>query len=112
MSLTKVLFSLDGRISRQTFWLVFLPVALLSFAAGKGIHAIAVSNEVGQKVAVVLFALGLFPFLWINIAIGVKRLHDIGWPGAMLALTLIPYAGPVLMLLCLGCMPRKRSSRH
>lgn len=73
----KALLSFDGRLRRSHFWIAWL----ILFAIGSVVWMIPVINLLG----IVL--------LWPHLAIGVKRLHDMGKPGWLIA---IPYvAGAV-----------------
>ena len=73
----KAMFSFDGRLRRSHFWIAWL----ILFAIGFVVGMVPVINMLG----IVL--------LWPHLAIGVKRLHDMGKPGWLIA---IPYVGWVV----------------
>jgi len=80
----------DGRISRRTFWLGFLVMAVIGVAVGLGLLAILPSGA-GLKI-VQLIVLAAMCYIWA--AVVVKRLHDRNKPA-------IPYAviflGPAIL---------------
>ncbi|MBD7941850.1 DUF805 domain-containing protein [Brevundimonas guildfordensis] len=81
------LFSFDGRLRRQHFWISWL----ILFGVGLVLNFIPFLNMLG----IVL--------LWPHLAIGVKRLHDMGKTGWLIA---IPYvvmiAGWVFAFMSIG----------
>ena len=95
-------FSVTGRIGRLRYlaWSMVLSLAtlgLLSIAGGM----FALSSLVG----IPLMGLVIIGFLVVTVQIGVQRLHDIGWSGWLMLLTLIPVVGsifPLVMLLAPG----------
>lgn len=68
----KAMLSFDGRLRRSHFWIAWAILFAIGFVMGM----IPVINLLG----IVL--------LWPHLAIGVKRLHDMGKPGWLIA---IPY---------------------
>lgn len=102
-----LLFSFGGRIDRSTFlvcgllvWGVALAVVgLVVMLLGPGLVAIgAPSGETSSDVAAGLGVIIAFPiFIWINLAVTFKRLHDfggsIGTFVILSVLNLIPYVG-------------------
>lgn len=96
MSLSEILFSFEGRIGRATFWAVLIPLLLVGMV---GNVLIVVKSE--------LAGLGLLlaiPLIWINLAIYVKRWHDLNMSGLMTLTLFIPFAN-FLILLFLGFAP-------
>lgn len=87
---------IDGRIGRLRYlaWpLVLILACLPLFGIAAGFFAV---SEIlgGLLMAVVGIAVTV-----ISIMFGVKRLHDIGWSGWLLLLTLVPVVGGVFSLL-------------
>lgn len=81
---TKLFFSLDGRIGRLQYWLSIIGIYVL-FAVGP----ILLTPLVGYKAAVlVLYALSLYPIICIYS----KRLHDRNKPALPLALLFVGVA--------------------
>ena len=73
--MVNLLFSINGRISRGPFWLVYLILFPATLALILFIEASVNNNPVLTLIAFVLY-------FWIAICITVKRLHDIdatGW---------------------------------
>ena len=73
--MTSPLFSIEGRISRGPFWLVYLLLFAATAAVIVLIGEFAGSNPVLTSIAIVLH-------VWIAICVIAKRLHDMdatGW---------------------------------
>lgn len=92
--------SIDGRIDRRTWWLMFyLPTTLLYatvvvleyFATTRGDHAIEVAEN-----------LGLIVVAWPSFAACTKRLHDRNQSAWWLLPTLVPLIGSFWFLINLG----------
>ena len=75
-----------GRITRSE-WLTRVAIAALVCAAFGDLAGHAF-GDVGSG----LFALF---FIWIAIALGTQRLHDIGRRGSALAFAIVPVIGPI-----------------
>ena len=95
MNVGHILFSINGRINRKTWWLVHLIIIL-----ALGI-VFTINSKIGLHPA--LFG-GLITilFLGIRIAADIKRWHDRGKSGWWLLLQLIPIAGLVWSIAELG----------
>ncbi len=87
INLPQLLFSFKGRIGRQYWWLTSLAVAVLLGIASSLVEVAAktsgsgsIDPESGQFEPSAPYALLVFALasvnLWINFALGVKRLHD------------------------------------
>jgi uncharacterized membrane protein YhaH (DUF805 family) len=85
-----LLFSFGGRINRAKWWLTVLVSIIISIVAAI-VTAIVPSEAVGNVVSLASF----IPQLWISLAAGVKRLHDLNRTGAWLVLF---YLGPALLI--------------
>jgi uncharacterized membrane protein YhaH (DUF805 family) len=97
--ITKKYSDFDGRATRSEYWyfilfyfLLFIPLYALMFAtalsASKVLFFILIS-------IIIIFALGMFiP----NLAVTVRRLHDVGKSGWSILLGIIPLVGPILLL--------------
>jgi uncharacterized membrane protein YhaH (DUF805 family) len=84
--MVNLLFSINGRISRGPFWLVYLILFPATLALILFIEALSNNNPVLILIAFVLYS-------WIAICITVKRLHDLdatGW--FSIPIVLIPIA--------------------
>jgi uncharacterized membrane protein YhaH (DUF805 family) len=93
----------SGRASRREFWLfALLNAIVLVLIVMTAIVAAAISNGDPAPVGICVlagFAWG-FATLIPNLAVSIRRLHDIDKPGAFYLCTLIPVAGPIIMLIC------------
>jgi len=85
----------EGRARRSEYWYYIL-----------GNFVITISAYILSIVLVFFGGFLLIPFIWLfsvatiipNIAVGVRRLHDIGKPGAYYFFILIPLVGPIILL--------------
>ena len=88
-----------GRSRRKEYWLFYLFNFLVSFGLGfiEGLLGI-------PGILSLIFTLAL---IVPNIAVGVRRLHDIGKSGWNLFFVLIPIAGPIILLVffCMDSQP-------
>jgi uncharacterized membrane protein YhaH (DUF805 family) len=104
MSLLAVLFSFDGRIGRQTFWLkgVLLGQLLLLvvFATAAGTDALLGADGFLTIVALLLA-------LWVSLAVYTKRWHDRGKSGFWTLIMVVPFVGPLWMLIECGFLDGK-----
>ena len=87
--LTKKYATFSGRASRSEYWFFYLFTFVL-FA----ILQLIASNSTAVSVLVLLVLLGLFV---PSIAVGVRRLHDVGRSGWWLLLGLIPLVGALVL---------------
>ena len=108
-SLTWLLFSLEGRIPRSTFWLYILVVGfvqlLVGFVVGFIINLLPPSGGIlivgfSAYFALILVLTG-FPWLALN----VKRCHDTDLSGGFVLMNLIPVLGPIIYLVAIGFLP-------
>ena len=79
----------SGRARRSEYWW-FLLFIVLVYAA-----AIAADAALGLMV---LYGVAFFALLLPNLAVSVRRLHDVGRSGWWLLLTLVPFGALVLLL--------------
>lgn len=91
-------FTTDGRIGRLRF-LAWTLVLMLVCAPIFGIAAagFALSTAVGVILMVILSV----ALVIVGVMINVQRLHDIGWSGWLLLITIVPLVGSVFSLLML-----------
>jgi len=90
MTVTRLLFSFNGRIGRAVF---FISVVLL-WSLFFNINFL-LDRAMGEWSPLLLY----IPFLWSILALSVKRYHDIGKESTYLLLLLIPVIGPVWVFL-------------
>lgn len=101
------LFSFKGRVNRGNFWLVLIPLFLIS--AGIQVAIISSMSNMSRGDSntmgfVIMSALFYIPALWILIATYVKRWHDINKSGWWSLILLIPWVN-LLVILFLGLAP-------
>ena len=104
MTLAKVLFSLQGRISRGTFWAVCLALFAMNCIVGILVRAVGpvLVVALGEGVAWAFLCLWLAVCTWVGLATQVKRWHDMGRSGWMVLLNLVPAIGHLVSLVWLG----------
>jgi uncharacterized membrane protein YhaH (DUF805 family) len=80
----------SGRARRQEFWYYVLANAIVS----------AILNILGQASSIFSILAVVYGLAVIvpGIAVGVRRLHDIGKPGILLLLALIPCVGFIILI--------------
>lgn len=103
-----------GRISREAFWLGSIFAAILmaaSLAPFIVVDEEAIPNieKIGMQAYILeqVGVLGYFVFgfgMWSSLAIGVKRVHDLGWPGLTAIALLLPPLSFFFFLL-IGLLP-------
>lgn len=88
----KKYFRFSGYASRSEFWWVFLCTALYSVAV-EFLRAFGPETVVGVVNFLILLIL-LVP----SLALGARRLHDVGLSAGFLFLNLIPFIGSIILL--------------
>lgn len=101
----RIAFSFKGRIGRQTFWVSLL----IANAVGYGLSLIWNSGLSGSDTSeATIIAIGvlslilLIVLVWVNLAIQVKRWHDLDKSGWWVLINLIPVIGGLWALIELG----------
>jgi uncharacterized membrane protein YhaH (DUF805 family) len=84
----KSLWSFEGRIGREGFWVRIIASSLLGLIASLPI-ALAESTKYGEPFALLLFTTISVVQIWFMLATNVKRWHDLGLSGWMVLLTFI-----------------------
>jgi uncharacterized membrane protein YhaH (DUF805 family) len=108
MKIRAVLFSVSGRIPRQTYWLAMLGIfavsLLSSFIVEQSVGAPGVSHRGSSPPALLMLLSALVqPFLiWCTLAVNIKRWHDRGKSGYWVLIGLIPLLGPFWSVIELG----------
>ena len=105
MSLSKILFSYEGRIPRSTFW-YYVAAATAVWLVGRfADSALGVSTGAGSGgYGCFTVFIGLLQIV-TGLAVGVKRCHDRDRSGWYLLWGLIPILGEIWLLIELGFRP-------
>ena len=103
--------SLDGRISREPFWLglIFINLVMLIVFNILQLNGVTLAPDTFELVGLrqnqaLALILVLFWSTWSMIALFAKRAHDYGVTGFVAALALVPVLGYILVLF-LGVVP-------
>ena len=75
-----------GRSSRPAYWWPFLLHLVVFFVLG-GIFAAILDLDTDQVGPEIVYFIA---YVWLSIALGVRRLHDVGRKGTWLLLGLVP----------------------
>jgi uncharacterized membrane protein YhaH (DUF805 family) len=96
MDLINLLFSIEGRISRKSFWLFFLSLSILDILLRVLLrHEDAATLKNAHYIFLVVF---IYP----SIAVLAKRWHDRNKSAAFVFINLIPFVGPLWAIVELG----------
>lgn len=98
MDYKKLLFSFEGRVNRQPYWMFVLAVVAVSFVL------VGVSMAIGEKVGTILLVLFQLLVLWSALAIQVKRWHDRDKSAWWLLMNLVPFIGALWVFIECGCL--------
>jgi uncharacterized membrane protein YhaH (DUF805 family) len=121
MPMSQLLFSFSGRLNRKPYWLTTLAmiailialILVVALMAG-GVGVLTGGSGAGLGFFFIIMLILYLPFLWVGVALGIKRLHDrnkSGWwlllfwvlPGILQGVgEQIGTAGVVLSLVGLG----------
>ncbi len=100
MSLSRTLFSYEGRIPRSTFW-YYLVAATVVWLAGRMADAAISGQAIGSGYGCITVFLTVLTIA-TGLAVGVKRCHDRDRSGWYLLWGLIPILGEIWLLIELG----------
>ncbi|WP_417426087.1 DUF805 domain-containing protein [Hoeflea sp.] len=98
-----LLFSASGRLSRQTYaWALLFWTAVFAVPVSAAVSA---GDDTSALAAAGLgFLLTIAASVWSIAVMSIKRLHDAGLPGILVAVLLIP-AASLLMLIAIMVWP-------
>ncbi|MCE9597695.1 MAG: DUF805 domain-containing protein [Spirochaetia bacterium] len=100
----RLLFSFEGRATRGQYWLINLLLGALLIGAVVFISVLAAYTEKESlSPSYLLIPVGIL-YLWINLAISVKRCHDRGKSGSFVLINLVPYIGGIWFFIDAGCL--------
>lgn len=97
-------FDFSGRASRSEYWWFVLFLVGHSFVAWMVVPlVVAAGTENAFGLLATLGVLGLWAWLAVaHLAAGVRRLHDVGWPGWLVLISVIPLVGLVWLVVILS----------
>jgi uncharacterized membrane protein YhaH (DUF805 family) len=96
MTLGSILFSFQGRLNRQPFWLATLALIVVEAFdfAMMGVAAGSAGPDANPNPAAVILMLGcialLFVCSWASLALSVKRMHDRNKSGWFVLISIVP----------------------
>jgi len=106
MTIGKIWFSFEGRISRSTWWMkYFLPILGISIALNiidLILGTTFVIDEYSGASQGILSLIFGFVSIWIGFAAGAKRLHDRDKSGWWQLLWFVPVIGWIWLIVVLG----------
>ena len=99
----------NGRARRKEYWMFFLFNMIFAFLAAIIDNVVGTASpELGYGIFYGIYALALFiP----GLAVGVRRLHDVGKSGWMFLIALIPLIGAILLLVLMVTDSEQESNK-
>lgn len=83
------IFSFKGRIRRTRYWLTYFCASIPLIPAN------ILGDDMSEGVAIFTLLI-LVPVIWVYLATGVKRLHDLGKSGWLVCLSFVPLANLII----------------
>lgn len=99
MAVIKNYAGFSGRARRKEYWMFVLFNAIIAVVLAILDNAMGTMSESGYGILSGLYSLGV---LVPSIAVGVRRLHDIGKSGWWLFISLVPLIGTIWLLVLLA----------
>ena len=101
--MSKLLFSFQGRLNRQPFWLVSVVMAIVMIVVGGITGATGHANgHANSPIAAIVLVIVWLIGLWISLAIQTKRWHDRDKSAWWLLMNLVPIVGSIWVLVEVG----------
>ena len=100
----------SGRARRKEYWMFVLFNIIFTLIA------MALDNILGTTAGMLPY--GVFYFIYMlavfipGLAVGVRRLHDVGKSGWMLLIAIIPIIGPIWLLVLMVSDSKPGENRH
>ncbi len=94
LQLWHLLFSSNGRVARSSWWIGGLLTGLLFV-----VLLVFLETQFSRQSSLILYP----PYLWIVLALSVKRMRDRGRSPFWLSMALLPILGPLWLFMELGC---------
>lgn len=95
-----LLFSMRGRIPRSIFWLASIGGPVMLYLIFGFAQALFSETSLLEWIELTVYC----AMIWMSIAVGVKRLHDLNWTGWLVLIGLIPALGQLFVLFTAGMM--------
>lgn len=96
--LTRHYADFDGRARRQEFWMfVLFNTVFVTMMCIVAVVGFAIAEPLGYVLILVLLAYNVGVIV-PGIAVGVRRLHDIGKPGIWYLIIFVPFVGSFIFL--------------
>ena len=89
----------NGRSRRKEYWMFVLFNLIISIVLASTERVLGIGSEYGTGFLSAIYSLGI---LIPSIAVGVRRLHDIGKSGWWLLIALIPVIGWIWLIVLLA----------
>jgi len=106
-----LLFSVSGRLSRRTYaWALLFWSVVMAIPVSAAVSAEPDSSAIAM--AGLGFILCFMPATWSMAVMSIKRLHDAGLPGILVAVLVIPAASFFMLLLILLWPSVKGPNKH
>jgi uncharacterized membrane protein YhaH (DUF805 family) len=94
MDMKWLLFSFQGRLNRQPYWIIVLVMALLNGGIQQYLYGYGGEGLIGLALAILS--------IWIGLAVQIKRWHDRDKSGWWALLNLVPVIGWIWILVECG----------
>jgi|GEM_PF-1709293 len=102
LDIFKRMLTFEGRASRLEYWALFLTQLFGYFAIVFVIAFFSGLFDVGEGPAIIAGGLLAIPLIWLQVAVRVRRWHDLGKPGTYVFIAFIPYVGGLITLVWQG----------
>lgn len=98
---SSTLFSFQGRVPRRVYWGVTLVAIGLLYAI---IFALIATFGEDSPAAAIGILISYVPFVWVSLAVAIKRWHDRDKSGWWILIGFIPIVGAIWQLVECGCL--------
>lgn len=106
-----LLFSVSGRLSRRAYsWAVLFWTVLLAVPVSAAVNAAPDSAAITMAGFGIIFS--FVPAAWSMAVMSIKRLHDAGLPGILVAVLVIPGASFFMLLIIMLWPSVKGPNKH